>query len=443
MGPQHPVAELERCLRGTRGHVGIRLTPGLWLDISAVMKSGLSAGRLVAGECSTALGLDSGEFGPYGVPRLLQLLTEARLRDGKGSLGPNTLNVQAFLHSYKGATEASLDPPIAEILGMIGVKKERRDSLHWKDTIVDGSIEMLPGLLADRTIVFVGAPRTRPFSEALGVRTDNFIAIPDSDAYELAPAITAQVEVKLLSAHDVPILMHAATTIGHVVCLELCLRGVNFVGVDLGLAATVFDLEYLATRPWFGQYSRQIIQSAEILSRFSKHGPYWHATGQEDLSPNQVALKTLEFGIRWRDFERAWQSSPEDACAGFAPFLTREHSSLFPIASAGLVLNQERFAQGADPDLVDLISNNHQVFEVSLALSSLMASREDLSEAASYFLKASRLSPLDSRLSDWRKQLDRGGDLSAWDAVLTQPGRVHFASRVTWALHGDLASGAR
>jgi hypothetical protein len=430
--------ELAGDLAGSRGTVRVRLGPGVLRNLEIARSvAGFPVPDERVGDVERALGED-GWFGPNGIERFLAALRRLGVRNGRGTGSDVDVHVAAgFLpFSLPGAVAPRGWPPAPEIVGYLsaaGLEFTADGSSGPKDAAVSGELAAALGPLADRRTFFIGAPRTKAFARAIGVAPDSHFVIPDRAAYGLTDdVLEAARRFLALPGSDPPVILHAASLVGNTVLLELAAGKTAFVGIDLGLAATILDDEYLATRGWFIQHGAGIIRTRDAL--------VGAPVGGETAETRHA--RAVRFGRGWRSATRRWRSEPRAALAELESTLVASEGLNLPIARAIALLWRwvlgEPLPDGWPQALLDEPSKHEPAAIAAIMLQA--AGRT--AEADLALQQAARLCPPDELVRELQSRLRAGHppplSTPAIDGVFTLSERPYHGSGFCWSLSGDL-----
>jgi hypothetical protein len=409
--------------------------------------SGFSHRDFLSHSEEQAVGLSPGFMGRGGFPRLIELLKQSRpLPDGQRLIGSNKIQVYLEVTVFDGSGVRPIPTALADDFRGLGISKVEGEGTFWKDGVTTGQIQSLPPKLAEFPLVFIGALRTMPFARALGVPEDRIIAIPDYGAFEFMEQIIAQFIKITESDSQPPVVIHSAGIAGSVLCCELSSRGITLSGIDLGLAAAIFDIEYLAPREWFRQNAVPILEAAKSMENLfvsgetGRHGAFSSCNVQR---LNREAQKLT----KWGEISRLSTSEPRRAVRLLSALVRRVYCLKIPVLESILLLWQQFYLGKVDAELLLKCSQEEARVEPLLASATVFHILGDRDSAWNALAKVRAMSPLDFRLSSWAATLGIENDSanlgSEWVRVLSMPGRSDLGSVLSWALDGDLTSGRK
>ena len=434
-------------LARARGTVRIRLGPGILRNFEIARSvAGFPFPPQRTAAVEAALGED-GWFGPHGIERFLAGLRRLGLRHGLAR-GPHvdvhvTAGFLAF--SLPGAVTPRGWPPAPEVaahLAAAGLEFTADGSSGPKDAAATGSLVEACGRLAGRRVFFIGAPRTRPFAAALGIPAEAHFVIPDRAAYALTDEVVAAARRFIAREPEPPpVLMHAASLVGNTVLLELAATEPAFVGLDLGLAATIYDDEYLATRGWFIDHGVGIIRTRDALAA---RGPADAA--RDEPTPRETAevrhARAVAFGRAWRAATRHWRTDPQAALDALEASLADTGGLRLPIARATSLLWRRHLARPLPADWEERLLAEPVKHEPATIAALLLWSSGRTAEALQALDRAARLCPADELGGRLRRHLlvpaAGSADTGLLDGLVTLAERPYLGSGLSWSLSGDL-----
>jgi hypothetical protein len=427
-------------LARTRGTVRIRLGPGILRNFEIARSiAGFPFSAERTGEVEAALGED-GWFGPHGIERFLAAVRRLGLRHGLARTPHVDVHVTAgFLaFSMPGAVVPRGWPPAPEVgahLAAAGLEFTADGSSGPKDAAATGGLVAAFEPLAGRRVFFIGAPRTRPFAAALGVAAEDHFVIPDRAAYALTDDIIAAARRFIALAPDrPPVLVHAASLVGNTVLLELAATETPFVGLDLGLAATIHDDEYLSTRAWFIDHGVGIIRTRDALAARTEPVP---------RDPAEIRhARAVAFGRGWRAATKQWRTDPQAALDGLESALADTEGLRVPIARATSLLWRHRLGRPLPADWETRLLAERVKHEAATIAALMLWSSGRLPEAREALDRAASLCPADELVGRLRPQLVASNapcaDTSLLDGLVTLAERPYLGSALSWSLSGDL-----
>ena len=431
-----PISELEEDLAYGETVVRMRITVGLFRNIEYLHSLGYPATEIL--ESAEAMGLSSGFMGEWGLPKAVELLRQSHLVNGVGSLGPNFVEVKVVNNSYQDSVGPNWPVPRQEFIDYLGAHDAKHGEVQWKDCY--GDLTRLPVILQNHRVIFVGAERVHPFARHLGVTDADFVCIPDDDSYVLIPQLAERIGSLVGSSTQPMVVMHAAALAGTCLLLELSRRELAFFGYDLGLAATIFDLEYLSTRPWFHDHGREIIQT---MNNFDLQNPRVDAS--TFVKPR---LEIPDLYAVYRDFSEIWITAmqlvierPDEAIKTLETYLADKSNLPFPLADATLLAWKWRFTGDVDETLLYSAAQGTRS-EQWLAAAYVYQTSGHHHKAAEQLERVRDQCPYDPRVKIWRERLigDTQRESSEWHRAMTFESRPDFGSRINWSLYGDTVS---
>lgn len=431
-------------LAGDRGVVRVRVGPGVLrnFDIARTV-AGFPVPPDRRADVEAALG-EEGWFGPHGIDRFMQALRRLGVRDGRATTAHTDVHVTAGYRAFSlpGALTARGWPPAPEVAAYLsagGLEFSSAGSSGPKDAAVTGSLATVFGALHGRRLLLIGSPRTRALARVLGVAAENHVIIPDTGAYDLTDEIIAAAGRFVADATDRPgVILHAASLVGNTAVLELAAAGARFIGIDLGLAATLHDHEYLSTRGWFIEHGAGIVRTAEGLASGAGPAP---GAGQAGAAEDRHA-RVVAFGRAWRSATRLWRSDRRRATDVLVAALAGNDDLRLPIARATAVLWRHTLGERVGLDELDALLAEPDKPEPAAIAGLLLhaVGHPDLARQA--VDRAVALSPRDGTLRRLRAALATaarpGPQVMIPADLATFPERPYLGSRLSWSLSGDL-----
>jgi hypothetical protein len=270
----------------------------------------------------------------------------------------------------------------------------------------------------------------------LGAANSRFITIPDSDSFELVPEIAGRL-CQVNKGNKSIVLVHCASLLGNVVAMDVAAHGKGVTSFDIGLAATIFDGEYLANRPWFHTHGKAIIETRRALAA---------EYGLEDeilrlaLDAEDFANRLKAAGLGWVRARSLLDQQPLNAVSELEETIRGANPVQLPIMSSVLLLWKWRLLNHIDEGLLSVVMSYREKFECLLASSAIFASQHKTARAIDALERARAISPWDKRIDSWNSVLAHpsSSDPSKWDVALVTPGRRDYASALSWSLAGDL-----
>jgi hypothetical protein len=409
--------------------------------------SGFSHRNFLSHAEEEVAGMAPGFMGRGGLPRLIELLQQSRpLPDGQRLIGSNKIQVDLEVTLFDGSRVRDVPTALADDFRGLGISPVEGEGTFWKDFVTAGQIQSLPPKLAEFSLVFIGAIRTMPFARALGVPEDRIIAIPDYGAFELMEQMIAQfIEITANDSRP-PVVIHSAGIAGSVLCCELSSRGVTLSGIDLGLAAAIFDIEYLAPRGWFRQNAVAVLEAAKSMERLFFSDKTLRVGAFSSCNVQRLNREAQRLA-RWGEISRLSTSEPRKAVRLLSALVRRVRCLKTPVLESILLLWQQFYMGTVDAKLLLKCSEEEARVEPLLASATVFHIVGNRDSAWTALAKVRALSPLDFRLSSWAATLaieNNSTDLmSEWVRVLSMPGRSDLGSAISWALDGDLTSGRK
>jgi hypothetical protein len=434
----NPVSQLQEDLtyRGTM--IRLRISVGVFRNVDHLHSKGFPATGILNDSVASKVDLPLGWTGEWGYPKLVELLRQAHLVTGLGSLGTNSVEVKVLDNSYQDSMGHNWPVTRQEFIDYLGAHDSKQGDVQWKDCYSD--LKRLPAILQNHRVIFVGAERVRPFARLLGVTDADFVCIPDNDSFALVPQLAERIGSLLYFSTQPVVVMHAAALAGNCLLLELSRRGHAFFGYDLGLAATIFDLEYLSTRPWFRDHGHEIIQT---INDFNLQGSHVDASTVV-LSRHEIPDVYAAF----RDFSEIWietmqllRAQPEEAIKTLETYLDNKSYLSFPLANATLLAWKWRFKGDLDETLLDsAVRGTRSEQWLSAAYVYQTSGLHD--KAAEQLERVRGQCPYDPRIGIFQQQLigDTQRESNQWHLAMTFHSRPDFGSRINWSLFGDTVS---
>jgi hypothetical protein len=394
-----------------------------------------------------AVGLSPGWMGRGGFPRLIELLQQSQpLPDGLRIIGSNKIKVDLEVTIFDGSKVHQIPTALADDFRGLGISQVEGEGTFWKDSVVAGQIQSLPPKLAEFPLVFIGSLRTMPFARALGVPEDRIIAIPDYGAFQLMEQMIAQfIEITANDSRP-PVVIHSAGIAGSVLFCELSSRGITLSGIDLGLAAAIFDIEYLAPRKWFRQNAVAILEAAKSMERLSVSDET-NGVGAFSSCNVQRLKREAQRLAKWGEISRLSTGKPLKAVRLLSALVRQVRCLKTPVLESILLLWQQFYLGTVNAELLKKCSQEKTRVEPLFASATVFHIVGDRDSAWTALGEVRALSPLDFRLSSWAAMLAMENDstnlMSEWVRVLSMPGRSDLGSALSWALDGDLTSGKK
>lgn len=431
----NPVSELQEDLTNGRTIIRMRISVGIFRNVDHLHSIGFSATGILNNSVARQIDLPLGWTGEWGYPKLVELLRQSRLVNGAGSLGTNSVEVKVVSNAYQDSIGPTWPVPRQEFIDYLGAQDAKRGDVQWKDCY--SSLTRLSATLQNHRVIFVGAERVRPFARHLGVTDADFVCIPDSDSYVFVPQLAERIGSLLGSSTQPMVVMHAAALAGNCLLLELSHRGHAFFGYDLGLAATIFDLEYLSTRSWFHDHGHEIIQT---INDFNLQGSH--------VDTSTVVLSRLEIPelyAAYRDFFEIWiatmqlvSEQPDDAVKTLETYLDDKSHLHFPLAIATLLVWKWRYKGELDETLLhSTVQGTRSEQWLAAAYVYQTSGRHD--KAAEQLERVRDQCPYDPRIEIFQRQLigDTQRESNEWHLAMTFESRPDFGSSINWSLYGD------
>jgi hypothetical protein len=432
-------------LSGTRGVVRVRMGPGVLRNFDIALKiAGFPIAADRVAEVEAALGQE-GWFGPDGIDRFMSVMRRLGVRDRRAATAQTDVYVTAGYRAFSlpGAIVARGWPPAPEVAAYLsagGLEFCGDGSSGPKDAAVTGSLATVVAALHGRRMLLIGSPRTREMCRVLGVTAENHVVIPDKGAFSMTGDIltTAHSFVSAETAEP-SVVLHAAGIVGNTVLLELAAAGARFVGIDLGLAATLYDHEYLSTRGWFIDHGAGIIRTADLIA--GRTGVDHASQGTPGTATDRHA-RVVAFGKAWRNATRLWRTDSRQATDVLRAALLGNDDLRLPIARATALL--WRHALGERIGLCDLegLLEEPGKPEPAVIAGLLFHAAGHHDRALASMDRAVTMSPHDGLLRDLRGLIAADAPTGSADsipsALLTYPERPYLGSRLSWSLSGDL-----
>ena len=304
-------------------------------------------------------------------------------------------------------------------------------------SVINGGICELQDLLSNTSVVFVGAPRTLRFTDLLSIPRDQVIIIPDSAAIERYTVIRQEVEAALdrvarRSPESRLVLAHSAASFGLSLLLDIGCRR-SLVSLDLGLAAAIFDTEYMASRPWFRENVDGILSTRRQLEARA-------AIAQSECQ-HVNSQAASEFGAHWIWATAHYEQDPLGAIERLDYAVKLLPRTEAPIANA--TLEYWRYLKGHDSDHEGLLSlcqqtDKHEPDIFTAVL--LWAKRCSSEQALSCLESARRKSPFDPVAPQLHEALTQSVTADRLESVrqlLRLERRPFDGGRLNWSLWGD------
>lgn len=431
-------------LAGHRGVVRVRVGPGVLrnFDIARTI-AGFPVPADRRAEVEAALG-EEGWFGPHGIDRFMGALRRLGVRDGRASTRHADVHVTAGYRAFSlpGALVARGWPPAPEVAAYLsagGLAFSGDGSSGPKDAAVTGSLVDVLAALDGRRVLLVGSPRTRTLARVLGVMAGEHVIIPDTGAHDLTDELVAAAGRFVADVTDRPaVILHAASLVGNTVLLELAAAGARFVGIDLGLAATLFDHEYLSTRGWFIEHGAGILSTADSLA---------HRAGAEHDARRRPGAadrhaRVVAFGRAWREATRLWRADSRQATDMLLAALAGNDDLRLPIARATALLWRHALGERIGLDVVAGLVAEPDKPEPAAIAGLLFHAAGHTDRALQAVDRAVAMSPRDGALRRLRQMIAADSPAGSADAIpaalVTYPERPYLGSRLSWSLSGDL-----
>lgn len=183
--------------------------------------------------------------------------------------------------------------------------------------------------------LFIGAARTYPAAIILGVKKSNFILIPniglENNYIVIREMLKRLLEQKKCKSPR--ILYYAAGPVLQSVIVDLVYEGYDFRSLDLGLFATVFDDEYIFTRPWFyrnDNYEKIYGLRVHLIEQYGHNFLTRHCIPEGGVDNYHRSLKYLSevCSLIFRNMNNAQNSDVILHAVNF--ILERDWGNLFP-----------------------------------------------------------------------------------------------------------------
>jgi hypothetical protein len=432
-------------LAGTRGVVRVRVGPGVLrnFDIARTI-AGFPVPADRRADVEAALG-EEGWFGPHGIDRFMGALRRLGVRNGRASTDHTDVHVTAGYRAFSlpGAVVARGWPPAPEVAAYLsagGLEFSGDGSSGPKDAAVTGSLADVLAALDGRRPFLIGSPRTRALARVLGVAAGDHVIIPDTGAYDLTDELLTAARRFVAGATDRPaVILHAASLVGNTVLLELAASGARFIGIDLGLAATLFDHEYLSTRGWFIEHGAGILRTADALA--VRAG----ADHEDRRTPRAAAdrhARLVACGRAWRHATRLWRADARQATDMLLAALAGNDDLRLPIVRATSLLWRRALGERVGLDEADALLAEPDKPEPAAIAGLLCHAAGHTDRALKSVDRAVAMSPRDGSLRHLRQAIAEDspagcpGTIPA--SLLTYPERPYLGSRLSWSLSGDL-----
>lgn len=442
---RHPILVLKRLLERNQGAVWMRISCGASNLVAKKIDQGFSFHDFFH---SYALASDYRLRDRQNLhPLLLVMLQLYQAHAGEKCfrIGHNEIYVQLLGHTHLGAgfQPGAARPDVQSVFHQIGLRFESISSPQWKDTPADGSITLLPKLLKGRNVFFLGSSRTIVFSRVLADTPVEHVCVPEYFCSQAISYSCDKLQDAMLRSTYVPVLIYTAASLGHLVVLELSRRGVEFIGFDIGLVATIFDHEYIATRPWFGDNGLNILRSSYALM-----------ANKQFLASRSMANISLESDRSFSalneidSFSRCWRSSIQMlskdsyySIGCLSGFLRDARYYSYPVAKSALLIWRYWYQGVIDEQLLLQCSSEVDCYISRLAAAAVCALRgqRGIEMAWQLLNSVKRQCPVDPRLELWDAALRSENCTSkvGWADALKMPGRSDIGSRLTWSNWGD------
>lgn len=315
------------------------------------------------------------------------------------------------------------------------------EGLGWKKLVTAGGLSQLKGILGGNVLIFVGSPRTWSFAKFIGVSSQNFLPIPDKEAYTVHNELEHDLKILLSSYKSERVVMlHTAGLAGNTLMLSLADSGYTFWGIDFGISSTITDLEYMTLRPWFKKNRGAILRARrEILN------PRWPAAARRFLARlDRKQLRTLG---SFSECARMWPSSPELAFDKLRLIVRKSWLVATPILESQLLVWSTYLRRNEGVLLIRCLMYRRRV-EPILAASMALDLRGFRALALTVLGRARSVSKYDHRLERWTELLtssETGTEekRASWETLLSEPGQNYLGSSLSWSLLSDLPSGMR
>lgn len=440
---------LERLPRANEdvGHVQIRILPGVFRNLELVKKADLSPNGFLDQEDEKKAGVQPGWMGAGGYPGLVSLLdSEARPSLNGPMIGPNVLQILAEKRTYKSSRTWEIPDELGRRFERLGVKAEEGAGTFWKDSICPKLLRRFRELTVGFPKIFVGPARSTPFARAIGVEDSAILTIPDYGAYLLNSELRSEVVSKIQGLNRPPLLIHSAGIAGSVLACNLSKMGIVLGVLDVGIAAAVTDIEYLASRAWFRENSGRILSSAHAITDFVT----------PTCSPGQKSHKKLRLKksrdearelSNWGRIRELSLEDPMSALKQLEVLLDGVNTIETPVLDSVLLVWQQFVAGSAESELLLKCAEAFSRPEPLLASTMVHDLRGEADLARSVLRRVREQFPRDWRLADWEKALEVRGNSTRkkeeWLSLAFKFGRPDLGSSLSWTLLGDLPSGLR
>ena len=340
------------------------------------------------------------------------------------------MRIEFFEEIYSGKKSFSWkeDDYLVNNLPAEAVKLQPLNQFQWKDACNDKSLQSLSKLLKYRNVIYIGSSRTRRFAKSIGVTKDSHICIPNKETYEHIDSITQRIIKRLRDERkDAIVIAHTSSIVGANICLSLAERNIKVTGIDLGLIGSIYDYEYLSSRPWFKARGLNIIKYTEKCSK---------------KQASKIYSLIIKFGDCCKSAISNLESRPQYSISLLENFIENQKNYSFPIASAALLIWKYKYLNKIDKALLKKNISEPNHYECWIAASMIYELTNKREKAMKLLAKANRMCTYEQITKNCMKLLEenQSTDLSSWESVLHQDGRQDFGSQLTWTIMGDIPS---
>ena len=417
------------------GFVHVRLGPGFFRTLHNIVSTrGWPVASDETGLCEAENGLGVGDMSPDGIPRFVQNLRAASNLSASARLDGPTISVTASHFAFQGSASTNGTDRAAQVVGEREYMLDDSLTSGPKTAAEDGSILELKRVTGAQRIVFLGPSRAFPVARAAGCLRKDFFCIPSEGAAQLYDEARRFVLERAGATGDPgTIFLHGGSWFGNSVAIDVALAcfqsGHRFSSLDLGLSATILDLEFLSTRPWFRKNCESILRTARRLSE-QELQPITHSLTGEDV---------CFFGKCWKQATTVYGHDKDEAIETLERGLVRVSADLnyFQISHAVLALWKTERGQRVCLSRID--KQTIWKAEAALLLATAHLVNGALDEAHKHIAVARKVEPRQIYLWELEHMLETTSSVGIPDLapMLQRSGRSYLGSTLAWSLWGD------
>ena len=417
------------------GFVHVRLGPGFFRTLHNIVSThGWPVQSDKIAQCEADNGLGVGDLSADGLPRFVRNLRAASNLSVPAHFGAPTISVTASLFAFQGSAITDGAGRAAQVVGEQEYRLDDSLTSGPKTASEDGSILELGRVIGDRSIIFIGPSRAFPIARAAGCLSENFFCVPSEGAAELYDEAREFVLERARASGDKgTIFLHGASWFGNSLAIDIALAcfqgGHSFSSLDLGLSATILDLEFLSTRPWFRKNCESILRTARRLSE-QELQPITHSLTGEDV---------CFFGKCWKQATTVYGHDKDEAIETLERGLVRVSADLnyFQISHAVLALWKTERGQRVCLSRIDKQTIWKAEAALLLAAACLFSGAFD--EAHKLIEVAKKVEPRHPYLMELERRLKKKSSVGIADLApaLQRLGRSYLGSTLAWSLWGD------